>query len=178
MGKTLGIDRDLARKIKRMSRKELDGYLTRVTDKSYNNGYEQGLAEGIALAGQAMEAVLKEEVVKGTFLAEKVDEIKKAVGTYIAKVNTVPEVEKAMIVAQIESMRKFLDRGCKYAGTQEVVMEIANEALRERGCELCQCDDASVCDWDGDEVCTVEDFANIFWGKAVEKILNVLATEV
>ena len=53
MGQTLGIDRDLARKIKRMSRKELDGYLTRVTDKSYNNGYEQGLVEGIALAGQA-----------------------------------------------------------------------------------------------------------------------------
>lgn len=86
MGQTLGIDRDLARKIKRMSRKELDGYLTRVTDKSYNNGYEQGLVEGIALAGQAMEAVLKEEVIKGTFQAEKADEIKKAVGTYIVKV--------------------------------------------------------------------------------------------
>ena len=86
MGQTFGIDRDLARKIKRMSRKELDGYLTRVTDKSYNNGYEQGLVEGIALAGQAMEAVLKEEVIKGTFQAEKADEIKKAVGTYIAKV--------------------------------------------------------------------------------------------
>lgn len=62
MGQTLGIDRDLARKIKRMSRKELDGYLTRVTDKSYNNGYEQGLVEGIALAGQAMDEILKEEV--------------------------------------------------------------------------------------------------------------------
>lgn len=60
MGQTLGIDRDLARKIKRMSRKELDGYLTRVTDKSYNNGYEQGLVEGIALAGQAMDEILKE----------------------------------------------------------------------------------------------------------------------
>lgn len=86
MGKTLGIDRDLARRIKRMSRKELDGYLTRVTDKSYNNGYKQGLTEGIALVGQAMEAVIKEEVIKGKFKAEKVDEIKKAVGTYIAKV--------------------------------------------------------------------------------------------
>lgn len=77
----------------------------------------------------------------------------------------------------IESLREFLDRGCDYAGTQETVTEIANEALRENGCELCQCDDASVCDWDGDEVCTVEDFANVFWDKAVEKILNVLATE-
>ena len=70
----------------KINRKELDGYLTRVTDKSYNNGYEQGLVEGIALAGQAMDEILKEEVIKGTFPAEKVDEIKKAVGTYIAKV--------------------------------------------------------------------------------------------
>mgnify|MGYP000036679052 FL=1 len=86
MGKTLGIDRDLARKIKRMSRKELDGYLTRVTDKSYNNGYEQGLIEGIALAGQAIEEALKKEVIKGTFQAEKMNEIKKEVDTYIASV--------------------------------------------------------------------------------------------
>lgn len=62
-----------------------------------------------------------------------------------------------------------MNRGCDYAATQEVVTEIANEALKESGCELCQ--------WDGDEVCNVEDFANIFWDKAVEKILNVLATE-
>lgn len=31
----------------------------------------------------------------------------------------------------IESLREFLDRGCDYAGTQETVTEIANEALRE-----------------------------------------------
>lgn len=49
MGKTLGIDRDTARRIKHMNTKELDGYLTRVTDKSYNNGYEEGLVNGIAL---------------------------------------------------------------------------------------------------------------------------------
>ena len=79
MGKTLGIDRDLARKIKRMSRKELDGYLTRVTDKSYNNGYEQGLAEGIALTGQGLEAVLKEETDRKNITEEKAGEIKKAV---------------------------------------------------------------------------------------------------
>lgn len=78
----------------------------------------------------------------------------------------------------IESLREFLDRGCDYAGTQETVTEIANEALRENGCELCQCDDASVCDWDGDEVCTVEDFANVFWDKAGVRgfHLNTLAS--
>ena len=50
MGKTLGIDRETARRIKRMSRQELDGYLSRVTDRSYDNGYEEGLVNGIALA--------------------------------------------------------------------------------------------------------------------------------
>ena len=91
MGQTLGIDRALARSIKRMSRTELDGYLTRVTDRSYNNGYEQGLTEGIALTGQTMDKVLKREVEKGTITEEKAQEIKKAVGTYIAKV---PEHEE------------------------------------------------------------------------------------
>jgi len=34
-----------------------------------------------------------------------------------------------------------------------------------------------VVDWDEDTVCTVEEFANIFWDKAVEGILNVLKTQ-
>lgn len=85
MGKTLGIDRDTARRIKRMSTKELDGYLTRVTDKSYNNGYEEGLVNGIALAGQALDAVLKQRVESGVFTQEAADEITKEVGKYIAE---------------------------------------------------------------------------------------------
>ena len=68
----------------------------------------------------------------------------------------------------MENLEDILNRGCDYAATQEAVTEIANEALKESGCELCQCDDAMVVDWDGDEVCNVEEFA---------KILNVLATE-
>ena len=67
MGKTLGIDRETARRIKRMSRQELDGYLSRVTDRSYDNGYEEGLVNGIALTALAVE------------------EITKAVGKYIAE---------------------------------------------------------------------------------------------
>ena len=49
--------------------------------------------------------------------------------------------------------------------------------MKELGCELCQADDASVVDWDEDTICTVEDFANAFWDKAVEGILNVLKTQ-
>ena len=67
----------------------------------------------------------------------------------------------------IEELEDILNRGCDYADTQTVVTEYANEALKESGCELCQCDDAMVVDWDEDTVCTVEEFANIFWDKAV-----------
>lgn len=84
MGKTLGIDRETARRIKRMSTKELDGYLTRVTDRSYNNGYEEGLVNGIALAGQALDAVLKQHVEAGGMTPLRADEITKAVGVHIA----------------------------------------------------------------------------------------------
>ena len=84
MGKTLGIDRETARRIKRMSRQELDGYLSRVTDRSYN-GYEEGLVNGIALAGQALDAVLKKNEADGALTALAVEEITKAVGQYIAE---------------------------------------------------------------------------------------------
>ena len=56
-------------------------------------------------------------------------------------------------------------------------VSITVETLKELGCELCQADDASVVDWDEDTICTVEDFANAFWDKAVEGILNVLKTQ-
>ena len=79
MGKTLGIDRETARRIKRMSRQELDGYLSRVTDRSYDNGYEEGLVNGIALAG------LKKNEADGALTALAVEEITKAVGQYIAE---------------------------------------------------------------------------------------------
>lgn len=85
MGKTLGIDRDTARRIKHMNTKELDGYLTRVTDKSYNNGYEEGLVNGIALAGQALDAVLKSRVAAGELSQAAAYEMTKAVGKHIAE---------------------------------------------------------------------------------------------
>ena len=85
MGKTLGIDRDTARRIKRMSTKELDGYLSRVTDRSYDNGYEEGLVNGVALVGQALDAVLKQYVAAGGITEDRADEIKKAVGVHIAE---------------------------------------------------------------------------------------------
>lgn len=85
MGKTLGIDRDTARRIKRMSRQELDGYLSRVTDRSYDNGYEEGLVNGIALAGQVLDTVLKKYEADGALTALAAEEITKAVGRYIAE---------------------------------------------------------------------------------------------
>ena len=77
----------------------------------------------------------------------------------------------------IKELKDILDRGCDYADTQTVVTEYANEALKESGCDICQCADAMIVDWDDKPICTVEEFANILWDKAVEGILNVLKTQ-
>lgn len=77
----------------------------------------------------------------------------------------------------IENLREFLNRGCDYAGTQETVKMLADEALKECGCEICQSDDATIIDWDDDTICAVDEFANKFWDKAVEAFMNVLSTE-
>ncbi len=79
MGKVIGIDRDLARTIKRMNRKELDGYLARVTDRSFHNGYEDGLKDGAALARKALEEELIEKRRKKEMTTEEAMEIAKAV---------------------------------------------------------------------------------------------------
>lgn len=77
----------------------------------------------------------------------------------------------------IENMCDILDRGCEYAATQDVVNEIANKVLEEAGCELCQCEDVTIIDWNGETVCTLDEYANMFWDAAVEKFLNILSTE-
>lgn len=79
MGKVIGIDRGLARTIKRMNRKELDGYLARVTDRSFHNGYEDGLKDGVALARKALEEELVEKRRKKEMTTEEALEIAKAV---------------------------------------------------------------------------------------------------
>lgn len=65
----------------------------------------------------------------------------------------------------IENLREFMDRECDYAGTQEVVNDLVYETLRELL-------------FDGDDqFISIEEFANLFWDKTVECILNVLETE-
>ncbi|MBO5057256.1 MAG: hypothetical protein J6C64_13005 [Lachnospiraceae bacterium] len=144
MGKTLGIDRDTARRIKRMSTKELDGYLTRVTDKSYNNGYEEGLVNGIALAGQALDAVLKQRVESGVFTQAAADEITKEVGKYIAEApGKAKEQIKAEAAAQEEENKGAWDKceSCIYYGTaadapETVEPECMWQPNEENGYEL------------------------------------------
>ena len=77
----------------------------------------------------------------------------------------------------IEELEDILNRGCDYADTQTVVTEYTNEALKESGCDVCQCDDAMIIDWDNKIICNVEDFANNFWDKTVKGVLNVLKTQ-
>ena len=77
----------------------------------------------------------------------------------------------------IENLREFMNRGCEYSGTQETVNELMNESLRKMGEEIIQADDVTLIDWNEETIGMLDDFANIFWDKAVEKILNVLETE-
>ena len=76
----------------------------------------------------------------------------------------------------INNLREFMDRGCEYSGTQEIVDGLVTETLNEIGTEYPYGDDISLFDGD-DQFSTVGEFANIFWDKAVDKILNVLETE-
>ena len=76
----------------------------------------------------------------------------------------------------MEELRGFLGRGCDYAGTQEVVNDLVTETLKEIGTEYPYGDEISLFDGD-DHFSTVDEFANIFWDKAIEKILNVVETE-
>lgn len=143
MGKTLGIDRDTARRIKRMSTKELDGYLTRVTDRSYNNGYEEGLVNGIALAGQGLDVVLKQRVESGALTQEAANEITKEVGKYIAEApGKAKEQIKAEAAAQEENKGAWdkCER-CIYYGTaadapETVEPECMWQPNEENGYEL------------------------------------------
>ena len=77
----------------------------------------------------------------------------------------------------INNLKEFLNRGCEYGGTQDIVNDLMNESLREMGAEVIEADEVTLIDWDEDTIGTLEDFANIFWDKAVEDIMNVLETE-
>ena len=75
----------------------------------------------------------------------------------------------------MEELREFLDLGCDYAGTEEVVMDTADAALKELGSEL-----GYECLYitDGDDIgIELEDFIKAFYGKTVENILNVVETQ-
>lgn len=76
----------------------------------------------------------------------------------------------------ISNLEEFLNRGCDFSGTQETVDELVHETLKEIGTEYPYGDEISLFDGD-DQFSTVGEFANMFWDKAVEKILNVLKTE-
>lgn len=76
----------------------------------------------------------------------------------------------------INNLREFLNRGCDYAGTQEIVDDLVCEVLKEIGVEDSYGDEVSL--FDGDNYFSdVEEFANLFWDKAVECIFNVIETE-
>lgn len=76
----------------------------------------------------------------------------------------------------INNLRKLMNIGCEYAGTQDVVDEIMTEVLSDLESKYPYGDEIGLVDADG-EFNTVSEFANMFWDRAVIAFLNVLATE-
>lgn len=75
----------------------------------------------------------------------------------------------------MEEIREFLNLGCDYAGTEEVVLEAADASLKELGSELgYEC--LYITDDEG-LVIELEYFIRAFYEKTVENILNVVETQ-
>ena len=74
----------------------------------------------------------------------------------------------------IEELREMLKYDCEYSGTRDVVSEIVEETLKGLAKEGLFEDITlvSLVNWDGDEMCELDDFIEVLWDKAVEKILN------
>lgn len=62
----------------------------------------------------------------------------------------------------MEELREFMDRGCEYAGTQEIVDDLMNESLRKMGVKMIYAEDVQLVDWDESSLGTLEDFCNNF----------------
>lgn len=79
----------------------------------------------------------------------------------------------------IERLRDFFDRGCGHSGTQEQLNDWIQESIKELDPKTTSYfDDCIITNYDGSELLGgLDDFVNIFWDKAIEGILNVVATE-
>ncbi len=76
----------------------------------------------------------------------------------------------------IDSLKEFMNRGCDYSGTQEFVDDIISETLKECGSRYPYGDEIGLVDASG-EFNTVDEFANLFYDKIIEGVINVLKTE-
>lgn len=73
----------------------------------------------------------------------------------------------------LEEIRDFLDRGCEFADTQQIVDDIAADILFEMGAEYPFPDEIGLKEIDN-EIGVLSDFAEKFWDKAVDAMMNVL----
>ena len=74
----------------------------------------------------------------------------------------------------IESLREFLNRGCEHGATQETVNDLMDKSLRDMGAEIIQANNVVLVDRDKNTIGTLDAFADIFWDKAVEDMLDVM----
>lgn len=77
---------------------------------------------------------------------------------------------------KINKLREFMDRGCTYAGTQDVVDDLVSKTLKKLGSKYPYGDEVGLIDVEC-EFGTVSEFANIFWDEVVIIFLNLLIVE-
>ena len=76
----------------------------------------------------------------------------------------------------MKELREICSLGCEFSGTSEIVASLVYETLEEiGGTDMRSGDEIGLTD--GKVFATLDDFIEIFWDKAVEKILNVVETQ-
>lgn len=76
----------------------------------------------------------------------------------------------------IQELREFLDRGCEYSGTQEILNDTVTDILNNLGSELISADEIGLTDGSV-EVAVLQDFVDELWDRIVPMFLNVLETQ-
>lgn len=76
----------------------------------------------------------------------------------------------------INELREFLNRGCEYSGTQEILNDTVSDVLRCLDSELVSADEIGLTDG-SIEFAVLQDFVDELWDRIVPMFINVLETQ-
>lgn len=75
----------------------------------------------------------------------------------------------------IKELEEFLNRGCDYSGTSDIINETAINILNNYS--DCKSLDEIELYWGKDRILILDEFINLFYDEILDKILNVLKTQ-